>query len=431
MQNVPACPREVELQDLMLGALPNDRANTLGMHLLQCEGCADKVAKVPCSDVFLQSFRKSLLQNPKSYLSAPVARLIARMQEIDSEMSTNGHDSMKLTWDLVHDDRGVAGPRVVVSPPRPTSEPCRITGYRVIRMLGQGGMGTVFEAEELTLRRRVAIKVMRPEFAANGTAKARFLREAQAAAALDHDHIISIYQVGEEGEIPYLTMPVLRGTSLEDYLEKVSRPSVSLTLRVGREVAMGLAAAHAAGLIHRDIKPANIWLETMGPTGEVENTLRRVRILDFGLAHEVMAEKPLTTPGAVLGTPAYMAPEQAEGGKVDGRTDLFSLGCILYRMTTGRQPFAGETVMQVLKGLMLDDPLPPHQSCAGLPIALSELILCLLAKDSAKRPASAIDVVDRLANLERAAPSASIPATESKTSVKSVSWWSKWIANNK
>lgn len=428
MQIAPTCPREGELQDLMLGALLDDRANALGMHLLQCDICADKVAKVPGSDAFLQSFRKSLLQGPNSYLSAPVAKLIARMQGIDPKMSSADRDSLLLTWEFDRKDREAEAPHVAMSPPPPAAELCRVAGYRVLRVLGQGGMGTVYEAEELALRRRVAIKVLRAEFAANETAKARFLREARAAAALDHDHIISIYQVGLAEDSLFLTMPVLRGASLEDYLEKVLRPPLSVILRVGREVALGLAAAHAAGLIHRDIKPANLWLENLGQDPQVEHSFRRVRILDFGLAHEVMAEKPLTAPGAIMGTPAYMAPEQAEGGKVDGRTDLFSLGCILYRMTTGRPPFAGETVIQVLKGLMLNDPPPPHQICPGVPLPLSELILSLLAKEFTKRPASASDVANLLANLARESSSTPDSPCPPKTSAKLARWWSRWGA---
>src|SRR5262249_719027 len=144
-----------------------------------------------------------------------------------------------------------------------------------VSLLGQGGMGLVFEAEDLHLRRRTALKVLLPDLAAQAKARARFLREARAAAALKHDHIVTIYQVGEDRGVPFLAMEVLQGMALEQWLVQTPQPAVAQVLRIGHEAASGLAAAHACGLVHRDIKPANLWLES--PKG-------RVKILDFGLA---------------------------------------------------------------------------------------------------------------------------------------------------
>ena len=174
--------------------------------------------------------------------------------------------------------------------------------YRVLRLLGQGGMGLVFLAEDSLLARPVALKVIRPELAdAHGIAQ-RFTREARATAAIKHNHIVTIYQVGQENGIPYLAMEFLNGMSLAQWLDRGQSPSVELVLRIGREIAAGLSAAHRHGLIHRDIKPANIWLEA--PSG-------RVKILDFGMARSIREDVEITRSGVVMGTPAYMAPEQA------------------------------------------------------------------------------------------------------------------------
>src|SRR5438132_1318450 len=208
-------------------------------------------------------------------------------------------------------------------------------------------MGIVYRAEDMHLHRPVALKIMRPGPDFDAVGKERFLREARAAAAVKHDHIVTIYQVGEERGVPFIALEYLQGLSLDKWLDKTPRPSVAQVLRVGREVAAGLAAAHARGLVHRDVKPANIWLEA--PTG-------RVKLLDFGLAHSRTDDVRLTHTGAVLGTPSYMAPEQARGEAVDERADLFSLGCVLYRLCTGRLPFRGRSATAVATSLAVDTP---------------------------------------------------------------------------
>src|SRR5262245_42026123 len=189
-----------------------------------------------------------------------------------------------------------------------TGEVRRLGGYVLLQPLGQGGMGEVYLAVDAVLGRRVAVKVMRPDIAARPGFRDKFLREARAAAALQHDHVVPIYHVGEDGGVPFIAMPLLQGESLEDRLGREGRLPAAEVARVGREVAEGLAAAHAAGLVHRDVKPANLWLEAPGG---------RVKVLDFGLARPVEAGG-LTQSGAVLGTPQYMAPEQGDGRPVDG-----------------------------------------------------------------------------------------------------------------
>ncbi|MFO0796704.1 MAG: serine/threonine-protein kinase [Gemmataceae bacterium] len=267
-----------------------------------------------------------------------------------------------------------------LSPPVEADEVGRLGPYRVLKELGRGGMGAVFLAEDTLLKRRVALKVMLPHVAGDA-ARARFLREARAVAALKHDHVVTVYQAGEENGVPFLTMELLAGKSLDEWLRPDRRATPQQVLTIGRQIAEGLAAAHAAGLVHRDIKPANIWLEA--PKG-------RVKLLDFGLARGAGGGDPgLTSTGDILGTPAYMAPEQARGQPLDHRCDLFSLGCVLYRMATGRVPFQGDSAYAVIVAVASEEPVPPRAVNPDVPPALEALIESLLAKEPADRPASA------------------------------------------
>ncbi len=280
-------------------------------------------------------------------------------------------------------------------PAQRSDEIGRLGGYRILSLLGSGGMGAVYRAEDPRLQRPVALKVVLAHLAKDPVTKARFLREAQAIAKVNHDHIVPIYQVGEDGGLPFLAMPLLKGQPLSVHLRgKGALPLVEV-VRIGREIADGLAAAHAVGLLHRDVKPANVWLE--GPR-------RRVRILDFGLVRETgRAESPqaaLTAKGALIGTPAYMSPEQAQSQVVDLRSDLWSLGVVLYQLATGHVPFREPTPIATLVAITTDDPVPPNDENPLVPAALNELILQLLKRKPAERPASADEVVRRLADIE-------------------------------
>ena len=275
--------------------------------------------------------------------------------------------------------------------------------FLVQKVLGEGGMGTVYLAYDTRLRREVAVKTLKPSLAQKTEAKERFLREDRTAAALEHDHIIPIYYVGEADGIPFLVMALLKGASLDDLLKqrqgaRETGLPVPQALRIARQIAIGLAAAHARGLVHRDIKPSNVWLET-SPDQEFGEF--RVKLLDFGLARSGEDDLQLTASGVILGTPAYMAPEQARGESVDHRCDLFSLGVVLYRMVTGRLPFSGNTILAVLTSLVMDHPVSPQLVNSELPPELSDLIMQLLTKDPAGRPASAKEVAERLGQIER------------------------------
>jgi serine/threonine protein kinase len=254
-------------------------------------------------------------------------------------------------------------------------------------------MGVVFQAEDPHLRRPVALKVMRPHLAASPEFHRRFLREARLAGAVEHEHIVTVYQVGEDRGVPYLAMQLLRGETLEDRLGRSGgRLPLPEVLRVGREIAEGLAAAHVRGLVHRDIKPANVWLEEQGG---------RVRIVDFGLARGAEPDAQFTHAGSVIGTPAYMAPEQATGAAVDARSDLFSLGAVLYRTATGESPFGDRDTLAILSALATRTPAPPHRVVPSLPRMFSGLVMRLLAKDPDDRPQSAREVVEAIEALER------------------------------
>jgi serine/threonine protein kinase len=272
-------------------------------------------------------------------------------------------------------------------PPVEPGEVGRLGPYRVVKELGRGGMGAVYAALDTRLDRRLALKVMLPRYAADPAAKARFLREARAAARVKHDNVITVYEADERDGVPYIAMEFLEGYPLDQYLRKKGGPTIPQVLRIAAEAAAGLAAAHKLGLVHRDVKPANLWLEA--PHG-------RVKVLDFGLARPVDAEVELTQSGAVVGTPAYMSPEQARGERVDHRTDLFSLGAVLYRLCTGKLPFEGPTTMAVLMALGTQEPRPVRELNPSVPGSLAALIHQLLAKKADDRPRTAEEVVRRL-----------------------------------
>ena len=278
------------------------------------------------------------------------------------------------------------------SPERP-DEIGRLAQFRVLKVLGRGGMGTVFMAEDTRLHRIVALKVMLPSIAKKAVARDRFIREARATAAIEHDHIITIYEVCGDTEVPYAAMQYLKGLSLEGWLKAGKTLNVPQIMRIGKEIAKGLSAAHARQLIHRDIKPSNIWLDAANKG--------RVKILDFGLARPTNEETHLTQEGMILGTPAYMSPEQARGENVDERCDLFSLGCVLYRLCAGKLPFMGKDAMSMLLAITTAEPAPLRDQNHEIPAAFADLIHKLLAKKPVDRPPSAKDAVQTIQNIER------------------------------
>lgn len=271
-----------------------------------------------------------------------------------------------------------------LAPPDAPGSLGRLGHYEVREILGRGAFGIVLKAFDEKLHRMVAIKVMSPELASTSPPRKRFLEEARAAAQIRHEHVVAVHAV-EEQPIPYLVMEYIPGSTLDKLLNEHGPLDVVDVLRIGQQIASGLAAAHAQGLIHRDIKPANILLEN-GLTG-------RVKITDFGLARAA-DDASQTQSGVIAGTPMYMSPEQATSGKIDQRSDLFCLGSVLYVMTSGRSPFRAPSTFAVLKRVVEDTPRPISEIIAGTPDWLCAIIAKLQAKKPEERFSSAQEVAD-------------------------------------
>jgi WD40 repeat protein len=272
----------------------------------------------------------------------------------------------------------------------------RFGDYTVTEVLGQGGMGLVFKAFDPGLRRWVAIKVLAPNMASDPVARQRFAREARAAAAARHPHVITIHAVSEADGLPYFVMEYVAGGSLQSYLDRHASPDWRTVARLGAEIASGLAAAHAQGLIHRDIKPSNILLHTEGQAARPGPA----KISDLGVARAA-DEARLTQTGIVPGTPMYMPSEQALSEPLDARADLFSFGSVLYALCTGHEPFPGGAAMAVLRQVCEATPRPIHELNPAIPAWLVGLVERLHAKRPADRFASAAEVAELIRyNLE-------------------------------
>ena len=279
--------------------------------------------------------------------------------------------------------------QMVLSALGPTDYPDmlgRLGGYEVSGVVGAGGMGVVLKAIDKSLDRVVAIKVLAPHLAASGSARKRFAREAKAAAAVLHSNVIAIHSVSNDEALPYLVMPYLRGSSLQKRLDQQGPLSTNEILRIGSQVAAGLAAAHAQGLVHRDIKPANILLE---------EGVERVTLTDFGLARAV-DDATITHSGVIAGTPQYMSPEQARGEPVEQRSDLFSLGSVLYAICTGRPPFRAETTYGVMRRIADVEPANIREINPDIPDWLCLIIAKLMSKRAENRYETAAEVAQLL-----------------------------------
>jgi serine/threonine protein kinase/Leucine-rich repeat (LRR) protein len=288
-------------------------------------------------------------------------------------------------------DNGAADdePLTFLAPPTRPDALGRIGHYEVLQVLGRGGFGIVFRAFDQTLQRVVALKVMAPQLAATSPARKRFLREARSSAQVRHENVVQVYEVAEQ-PLPYLAMEFIPGETLQQRLDRVGPLDVPEALRIGRQIAEGLAAAHATDLIHRDIKPGNVLLES----GQ-----QKVRITDFGLARTA-DDASISQSGIIAGTPMYMAPEQAQGQTLDQRADLFSLGSVLYQMVAGRPPFRATTAVAVLKRVAEDRPRAIREIIPETPQWLCDIIAKLHAKDPDDRYQSAREVADVLADCE-------------------------------
>ena len=428
MAAIRTCPTQVELQQFLLGLLASNAAETIESHLPECPDCLAALETGTHRDEFISAVRES------RGIDVPSPEVIERMiKQVQGAVSTmiSARDTTSPGSNMVPTIE--AELLKLLSAAESPDEIGRIADFRILRVLGVGGMGCVFEGEDIHLKRRVALKLMHSSVANKSGSTQRFLREAQAAAALKHKNVVTIYQVGTHRETPFIALELLQGESLERYLNRKGRLDTGEAIRIGNEIALGLAAAHERGLIHRDIKPANIWLEhgelTQSATSAVrsadgniaaaDGSIRHVKILDFGLAKSWQNDSGISKANDIIGTPAYMAPEQAGSQTVGPQSDLFSLGCVLYRMLSGQAPFERKDVISTLRALAVEEPPRLRQLNPQATQELSDLVDKLLSKSPAARPQSARAVADRLQAIERsfaAATTAEPPKTATPVS---------------
>lgn len=303
--------------------------------------------------------------------------------------SQPGHSDL-FDDDVLENDPHAAPDLSFLQPPSKNGSIGTIGHYEILEVLGQGAFGIVFKAFDDKLQRHVAIKAMNPQLAATSPPRKRFLREARSAAAIKHENIVQVYSV-EEQPLPYLVMEYIDGQTLKQKLDEAGPLEVPEILHLGRQMASGLAAAHERGLIHRDIKPGNILIEA--------GAEQKVKITDFGLARAAN-DATMTRTGVISGTPMFMAPEQAQGQVLDQRTDLFSLGSVLYQLASGRPPFRGPTTIAVLKRVADEAPRPIQEILPEVPGWLCAIIAKLHAKKPEDRFQSAKEVADLLARCQ-------------------------------
>jgi WD40 repeat protein/tRNA A-37 threonylcarbamoyl transferase component Bud32 len=321
-----------------------------------------------------------------AYLEAACAGRPALRQRVEQLLRSHQEADTFLNVPAMEQVAAAEASLAFLAPSRARGGLGRLDHYEVLEIVGRGTTGVVLRARDTKLLRIVAIKALAPRLAASATARQRFVREAQAAAAVRDDHVVAIHAVSDDGPVPYLVMEFVSGMTLQERINQTGPLELAEILRVGMQLAKGLVAAHAQGVIHRDIKPANILLE---------NGVQRVKITDFGLAW-IADGTPPTSGTLVAGTPAFMSPEQARGEPTDPRTDLFSLGSVLYTLCAGRPPFAAETTAAVLKVVCERAAPPVSQLNPLIPDWLEALIGQLHAKRASERTATAREVADVL-----------------------------------
>jgi serine/threonine-protein kinase len=335
-----SCPSADRLQQLLTEESPAAGQAALIAHLDRCTDCQRTLETLAGANPALLR-AASALERTTYVAEAPLRRVLDDLER-DANLTIQSRPYHRTAW--------------VRSLLRPgESHEClgRLDHYEVTELLGQGGTGLVLKALDPALKRWVAIKVLAPDLASDPVARQRFAREAQAAAAVRHENVILIHAVSESNGLPFFVMEFVAGGSLQDYLDRGESSDWRTAARLGAEIATGLAAAHARGLIHRDIKPSNILLQAEGtPTDP-----GIAKISDFGLVR-ITDESRLTQTGIVAGTPMYMAPEQALCEPLDARADLFSLGSVLYALCTGREPFPADSPMAVLRKVCETLPRP-------------------------------------------------------------------------
>ncbi len=381
MKQTIDCLDPRDIASLLSGELELVRQGEFEQHLADCPDCRCRLEQAVGNNDWWEDIESSL-QNV----------MLAEWR--DSGESTSELFGVRAFEDMALADRELGESRSTASLLKllgPTDDPAmlgRIGPYEIVGLLGQGGMGAVFKGFDRTLNRFVAIKMLLPHLATSGAARKRFAREGKAIAAVVDDHVMAIHYVDEWQGLPYLVMNYSRGLSLQKRLSDSGPMELREILRIGMQAARGLAAAHAQGIVHRDIKPANIFLDP---------NVERVQLMDFGLARAV-DDASLTRSGTLAGTPQYMSPEQARAEAVDHRSDLFSLGSVMYAMCTGHTPFRAESSYSVLRLIIEKDPRPIRQVNPDVPDWLCLVISKLMAKKPDDRFVSAKVVAELLEN---------------------------------
>ncbi|MGI9518664.1 MAG: protein kinase domain-containing protein [Pirellulaceae bacterium] len=364
-----------DLMELIAGEGDSEKTRSIGQHLHQCEECRQELDALTAQSVIWEKAPVLLkdaeisdsIANPNSDPARTVLMARSGQSEPDEPV-----------WQYPIDE--------LLDTPRHPEMMGRIGKYEIEREIGRGGMGVVLKAHDSELNRPLAIKILAPHLASHGTARKRFAQEARAAAGVLHPNVIAVHDVNNEGKTPYIVMPYISGPSLQVLIDQQGPlPEIEI-VRVALQIAAGLTPAHAQGLVHRDIKPANIL---------VEEGVNRVIITDFGLAR-AEDDASLTRTGWLTGTPNYMSPEQARGERMDQRSDLFSLGSLIYFMATGRLPFRSDSPLGVLSRIQKDEPTPVRQVNNQISKTLSNVIELLLRKDPDKRFQSAGELHDLL-----------------------------------
>jgi tRNA A-37 threonylcarbamoyl transferase component Bud32 len=377
----------------LLAESPGADQTELIAHLDRCAACQRTLETLAGADRALLDAASALSRT--AYLGEPSLQRLLVDLETDASLTA-----------LYHPADRTAGLQALLRPPESPDTLGQLDSYRVSELLGQGAMGLVLKAFDPALKRWVAIKVQAPDLARDRVARQRFAREAQAAAAVHHPHVVTIHAVSEANGVPYFVMDYLAGGSLQDYLDRHGQLEWSTVARLGAEIASGLAAAHARGLVHRDIKPSNVLLGMEGSPGEPGPA----KIGDFGLVR-VADEARLTQTGTVTGTPMYMSPEQARCEPLDHRADLFSLGSLLYVLCTGREPFPAGSPIAVLRQVCEATPRPIRELNPAIPPWLAAIVERLHAKHPGDRFASAAEVAELLRyNLEHPEQPRPVPA---------------------
>ena len=353
-------------------AFDANRQSAVTRHLDQCPYCRQQLERLAADQLWWDDAQQTLA-------------------DLQSESTTSfiAGTSLSLNASNNRSPSTTSEPHWVLSLLQPSIDPQslgEIDGMAVESVVGQGGMGVVLKARDRSLQRYLAIKLLSPMLAGSGAARQRFFREARAAAAVVHPNIVPIYAVSAERSLPYLVMPYIAGGNLQHMLDDQGPVPLERSLSIGLQVAEGLAAAHQQGIVHRDIKPANLMLDEGG---------FRIMITDFGLAR-ALDDATLTGSGLLAGTPQYMSPEQARGASIDHRSDIYSLGAVLYTMATGRPPVRGDSTLEILRRIGEE----PPKSIVGInetyPVWYERLVQLLMEPQANRRPQTAEQVTELL-----------------------------------